>query len=249
MKKLINFEEYKIRNKWTSFQDSYNHLLEEIKFLCDKFDIQESIEICSIFSYLYKNGFLSYQNKFNFSMDENYDSFIENNLPGSNIILGKGNDKHITSLLNDIMHKMNFDSYIIQSRYNEKSLSRGNIILFSILKELYMNHNLNFINDETPYFFDATNFEILFQNKINKIKCMASNKVQNIEKEYFINPKFNQKIHKFVSASNIQIDDLLSKYYRIQYLCETEKYLLENFYFNNFQLFKEMNDYKIKRKV
>ena len=245
MKDRISEFKYRITNntyrKSNDFQELiylYDVLIHHTMNLIYEMSIDDPIEICSFYYYLYQNGYLSYLQDFRLDMEESFHPYLEINLPGSYLPYGKGVCRHLVIYLNDLLNKMNIKSYSISSEYPSNNTLNN-----------HPNHLLNYIKDEQPFFYDPTHFEFLMQTEKNNMKCFYANNLNHIQKDYyFIYPKLylrsmdNPISNNFLIPDHEYLENMILKITKTQELCKNNQDILKKFYLQNQNIYQNIHD-------
>ena len=88
-------------------KESYNELIKKYNKLNKEFNLNNPIQIHTMYSYLVDNGYLSTGKKFEFSDSQARDY---KSIMGANILTGKGVCRHISSMLTDILNDYNIEA-------------------------------------------------------------------------------------------------------------------------------------------
>ena len=99
--KLHTKDMNEIRTLYQQFIKNYNQMNTE-------FRLNNPIQICTMFSYLLYEGYLSKDKEFQFSGAEARDISA---ISGTNIIMGKGVCRHISSMFKDILNDYGIEAY------------------------------------------------------------------------------------------------------------------------------------------
>lgn len=86
----------------------YREFIKRYSELNKKNNLNNPIEIFTLFNYLYRNGYLSKDKKFNYNLDAK--TYNVGALMGANVITGEGVCRHISGMLSDIMVESGIDS-------------------------------------------------------------------------------------------------------------------------------------------
>lgn len=122
---ILNSKEYLEAYK------SYLLVLDELSKLFENLDWDNEMKLFSGYSYLLKKGYLSVDCQFNYSRNISSCS----GLWGSNILLGEGNCKHISSMLTDILKVNGYDAHNIGMLLDKEDIYYFNDIDFSYSEE------------------------------------------------------------------------------------------------------------------
>ena len=161
-----------------AMDSSYNELLNNFNNLSNELGLKEPLELYSLYTYMYSNGYLSYNKSFNFGSSPDITSRM-----GSAVVNGQGVCRHISSLFTDILNndKNNgikaatigvyaYDNDLDTS--NSEQVSRsidGNLFMKPLYKTIG-NHAITICEYEGKvYAFDPTNetnLKILDEKKL-----------------------------------------------------------------------------------
>lgn len=88
----------------------YDQVLENYVKLNKQFELQNPVELFTMFCYMYSNGYLSKERVFKYDAGKLYDIY---SLYGTNVINGKGCCRHITSMFTDVLKLYEMESYVL----------------------------------------------------------------------------------------------------------------------------------------
>ena len=243
--------------EFTELEEKYTELVKQLANFFKSNNILEPISILSTYSYLIKNGYLSFDHKFFY--EKSIDDCIY--LLGTNVISGFGVCRHITTLLTDIYKELGYDSYNISMVFEKtKSLSRQKYssinekkdlkyylkkIQFILNSNLY-NHLVTLVNtDNGSLIIDPTNDIVSYVNQSKRILSAID---QNTSFTCCYMPIFNlEEENNYDSILNITnekyLDQIADNYNNSWDMISNNNYLASNLYNQNANLYKEV-DYK-----
>lgn len=197
-----------IRELYQEFIKNYNKLNKT-------FNLNDPVQINTMFSYLLYEGYLSKDKEFEFSSKQARDMA---NLGGANIITGKGVCRHISSMLTDIMN-----DYGIQSNQLGVCSMNYNIKIKILNEQKYTKEELHnwcrtHITDENTYSFiiklidafidkNKQNIELSYEieDEKNSIKKIVGNHAISVAfkdgKTYFLDPT-QSRIYRMIEDGN-----------------------------------------------
>lgn len=100
----------KVRNNTKEFviiRENYSRILDNYSKLLEKFDLDNPVQISTMFSNMVEDGYLSVDKTFKFDRLNVYDY---SGLGGTNIINGHGVCRHYSAFLTDILHNKDIDA-------------------------------------------------------------------------------------------------------------------------------------------
>ena len=95
-------------NNVTQIKTMYNEFINNYNELNNTFELENPIQIYTMFNYLLYKGYLSKDKQYTFSSENTRDVLPIN---GTNILLGQGVCRHISSFLKDILDDYGINSY------------------------------------------------------------------------------------------------------------------------------------------
>lgn len=245
--------------------NSYKEVVSHVVSLFKELDILDPVKVFSVYSYLIRSGFLSYQHQFV------YNKMVDDGiyLLGSNVISGEGVCRHICSFLTDIYQKMGYVSCNISMVANkdlesmekkkypcivhdEKRSLKGRLddfFYFISTGGAPYNHLVTLVKDSHgTLLMDPTNDIVFFVGASKDIFPV-------IEKDIYMNctymPLFNSDIDvpfsSFLKTTDSDVvQGIFDKYDATWNFCEKNSGLFEYFYCDNYDLYQ---DVVRKRKV
>lgn len=99
----------------------YREFIRRYGKLNRELELDNPIEIFTLFNYLYNNGYLSKDKKFKYNLDAK--TYNVGALLGANVIAGEGVCRHISGMLSDIMNENNIDSINLSVYLNNYFIS------------------------------------------------------------------------------------------------------------------------------
>jgi len=202
-----------IRNLYQEFIKNYNKLN-------DTFNLNDPIEIQTMFNYLLYNGYLSRDKSFEFTCETARDIHT---IQGAEIITGKGVCRHISSTLTDILNNRDInasnlcclqrESFINVKMLDEEKYSHQELIDWvrnHIINERERNLLYELLNRfEKEGIFSEINY--YFKNEKNPIKRMFGNhEICFAEKDnihYFLDPTQGRIYRLKEGTKNILYDE------------------------------------------
>lgn len=203
-----------IRNLYQLFITSYNKLNKV-------FDLNDPIEIHTMFNYLLYKGYLSVDKNFEFSKSEARDI---NGLLGVNVITGKSVCRHISAMLVDILNNYEIEAsqlavYYIRYNININILKQPKYTKEELIKWVQTN-----ITDEQSYSFvmkyieelvDKHNQSIELSTEMVEDKNILERKIGNHAiafafkdgKSYYLDPTQARTYRMRENDKNILYDD------------------------------------------
>lgn len=257
---LINFyiekfdmEALKFENKYKYSKENYDRILKGFKELAKKLDLQNSLEISILYSYLMWNGYFS-KNKKLYYQEEN--RALMSGMYSYDVINGNGVCLNFSDFLRDILNECGYsssvltslvDEYPIKSSYEpgikrnyiESSENKKIPFVYKFLINKVGNHALNLIEDkEKFYIYDSTNLRFLTLDDINTASVvLGSGKLKIFPYLSYLHNTRNERVAMNRLCSS---NDLSSPYSTMDYIVTTEKCL--NLFAKNKKLFN--NYYK-----
>ena len=269
-------EVYENSIELNSLKESYMEFIHKICYFFKKLDISNPIVIFGVYSYLLKNGYLSFQHKFVYrkNIEDCYPLF------GTNVIEGEGVCRHISAMLTDIYNEMGFVSYNLSSIF-DRSIPRlltqelnvindmvpsasftSRFLSYLIVYPPY-NHLVTLVNSENgSLIIDATNDGIFFVNQKKQIvSVLNSNMSIECGFEQLFNKDTNYKLSELlVPTHSDSIYYLAFYYYQGYHFADSYCSYFEDFYQDNKNLYvdvveqkrglsKEFSRYILKKKL
>lgn len=171
---MANLIYHKIKDnkaKYEIIEYHYNILLENMIKLSRELNLENSLELCILYSYLLWGGYLSKDKAYEFN-----DKDIQriDGIHYADIMTGRGVCLNISDMLKDFLNKNNYKSAIITNHYSKKTklnyridISKKNseekqTLYKKVLEEIRLarkaDHAFNLIEDNNGmYIFDSTN--------------------------------------------------------------------------------------------
>ncbi len=264
---MRNYEINVIKSvEYENLYKSYMIMLKEVLELLKNLNADNEMKMFAMYIYLYRKGFLSLNHEFyfsTFSHDSRYYPF------GANIACGEGCCRHISSMLNDLLHLSNIQSYNIimnlddsfsgfvddvpiqLGQIDEDDVVVADDFFTKIARFLDFTCKFNrfnhcatlFVDDEHSYIMDATNNSLFFIHDSKAFNC------NYFEIGYY--KAFNDfkkiKLSKVLEETNCKKIELLSNdYYNIINMCKECDDIFEKFYKEHKDLYGEIVD---KRRI
>lgn len=252
--------EREFTSDYNKIKIEYQEIVKNYNKMNKLFNLNDPIEVYTMFNHLLYNGYLSVNKKFEYYKKEND---IDSKL-GVNIITGQGVCRHISSLLTDILNDYGIEACnLIVYISKEKEISLKDKKFLEILKilpnyiqekqaEMYGNHAISCaFKDDKSYYLDSTN---KFTGRINDNKIIVCDDYKFIPKlnmTKFINEKMQYlKLKQRLIDSNPSISKeeekiLIDKTINI---CDDNKDIFEKFYNENKEIYQEINAKVLKLK-
>ena len=227
--------------------NSYHDIVVKISQLFRDFRIYNPISIFSIYSYLLKNGYLSYQHEFVFEKNIN-DCYP---LLGVNIMEGRAVCRHISTLLCDIYRELGFESYKVSTILDRNVTSfpqldmkkiEGEDVSKSLLSRLLIhyppyNHLVTLVNHPVygSLIVDATNDTIFTVRRDKKIESILDkDRFIDCDIESIFNEDMYYNMKKILVPTNPDLLSYLSLFYSqgINFSLKNS-YYFEKFYQSN----------------
>ncbi len=255
------------RDKYSKVMLEYKILLEKMSYLAKELNLQNSLELNILFSYLLWNGYLSKNKEYRFNSND------KKNIPGlffADIMDGFGVCLNNSEMLKDFLNHNGYISSLCQNFFNNKS-EVNNIInierkndeveskknLIERILKRKPNHVFNIIEDSNQlYIYDSTN--LLLHKIINPYESTLINGKGNFKLfpyQSYMNCANSQEIElldKLITTDNYSSpytkEDLISTSEIILEIIQSSRTLLEEFYTDvrpNILCISEMTD-KIK---
>lgn len=210
--KLHTKDMSEIRTFYQQFIQNYNKMNKD-------FELNNPIQIYTMFNYLLYEGYLSKGKEFQFSGEEARDI---NAISGTNIIMGKGVCRHISSMFKDILNDYGIEAYNLGCycrTYNVNiNIKEQQNFSYNELREWVKKH---IIDERTNRFLNALIDEMEKQEKYaefsykqeeekNPIKKMVGNHVICYSRyngaDYYLDPT-QTRIYRLNSNSNTLYDN------------------------------------------
>ena len=182
---VAHFYVEKKTEEYQSLKEYYNKVIDNFISFAQSLDIKDPIEIFSLYVYLYRGGYLSYNHQFTYDIDMKDLSLLN----GLDVIRGTGVCRSISSMLTDIYQRIGFNSSNLSVNTNgetiqnlshlcplklEKSEKGGKFakVISSFTKVIKLPNHLITIVDDTKYSYplDPTNDGILYPSKFGKLR-------------------------------------------------------------------------------
>lgn len=251
---------------YKQIKNLYNNIITNLANFLKEQNITDPVEIFTVYQFMYRNGYLSYNHNFNYDIDMKDLS----KLNGVDVVRGTGVCRSISSFLTDLYKEMGYDSCNLLVNANRTVLNnidrQGNYPKWKINKKTsgfvktisklsgvipMSNHLITLVEkDGKTYVFDPTNDAFLIKGKNNEL-ILPHQKDGRMKISYFVNC-----VHKILGQtgalkSKTQIEEHLQNP-TIDYETYTEIYkntliyirnnisLFQQFYENNNSLYLEL---------
>ena len=257
---------------YKQLKNLYNNIIINLANFLKEQNITDPVEIFTVYQFMYRNGYLSYNHNFNYDIDMK-DLY---KLNGADVVRGTGVCRSISSFLTDLYKEMGYDSCNLLVNANRTVLNnidrQGDYPKWKISKKTsgfvktiskvssvipMSNHLITLLEkDGKTYVFDPTNDAFLIKGKNNEL-ILPDQKDGRMKISYFMNC-----VHRILGQtgnlkSKSQIEDYLQNP-TIDYETYKEIYkntliyirnnisLFQQFYENNnslyLDLFQKIND-------
>lgn len=252
-------EEYKDLKKY------YEEIINRFTDLANSLELTDPIEIFSLYVYMYRGGYFSYQHQFIYDIDMKDLSLLN----GLDVIRGRGVCRSISSMLTDIYQKMGFHSNNLSVNTDretinslshlcplklEKSQSGSKFakIIGDFTKVIKLPNHLITIVDDTKYSYtlDPTNDGILYPTKFGKLRVHNNPKLgmQNYISMltlqsligHFSTPNKIPGVIKQLDMDTIELSTFEYLYRNTLGIIERKKSALDEFYENNKDLYEQI---------
>ena len=148
---------YKVNKEFYEVEKQYKSIINDFVNLTKSLNLNNPIELATLFNYTYKNGYLSINHKYEYNtkkLDEHF------SLLGATIITGRACCRHSSAFLNDVYRKRHIESYKILTGMNTKQYKKSYSIKnkYSLIKlkqelkkiKLPQEEVIKFINKKHP---------------------------------------------------------------------------------------------------
>jgi len=262
---VAHFYAEKKTEEYKDLKIYYEEVLNRFVSLAKTLNIKDPIEIFSLYVYMYRGGYFSYQHQFVYDIDMKDLSLLN----GLDVMRGKGVCRSISSMLTDIYQKMGFQSSNLSVHTSgetirnlshlsplklEKTQSGSKFakIISSFTKIVKLpNHLITIVDDDTySYTLDPTNDGILYPTKFGKLRVYDNPKLgmQNYISVLtlqsllgnFSTPNQIPGTIKQLGMDTIELSTFEYLYRSTLSIVERNKPLLEEFYENNKELYEQI---------
>lgn len=185
----------------------YDTIINNYKKLNKEFNFNDYTSVFTLYTYMYKNGYLSYKKAFNYTDSPLLDYL---NYLGVDVINGAGCCRNISKMFSDILDKLDIENYIINLNVSDTRLKY----------KLLGNHSINMVVDSSKaHYFDPTNDcifnlegNLLVGRKVNTKKAIIGfdNRFKRLLPSYTPNYKMQKETYKIIISSL----DILQKFYQ-----------------------------------
>lgn len=183
---LLNMQRTNIR----TYENEYTHykkILKRYAILAQSLGLENSLQVCMLFTYLLWNGYFSVTGK-NVSSTKNLLS--KNGLFAFDIMNGKGVCIHHSAMLRDFLNECGYKSASLSTNFNKNievdyipkirrrnEKGENNIPLMDCLvmpiQKVMGDHEFNLVYEEGRYYiYDATNILLIEIKNVNKAKLV-----------------------------------------------------------------------------
>lgn len=251
---------------YKQIENLYDNIITNLANFLKEQNITDPVEIFTIYQFMYRNGYLSYNHNFNYDMDMKDLS----KLNGTDVVRGTGVCRSISSFLTDLYKKMGYDSCNLLVNANRTILNnidkQGDYPKWKINKKTsrfvkviskvstiipMSNHLITLLEkDEKTYIFDATNDAFLIKGKNNKL-ILPNQKNGRMKIHYFINCinklsgqigslKSKKQIKDYLQNPTIDYETYKEIYKNTLIYIKNNILLFQEFYENNTSLYLEL---------
>jgi len=250
----------------------YDNVLERTSSLMEEFSLESPVAICAMYTYLYRNGYLSKDHQFKYTMKLK-------DLPrlyGADVINGNGVCRSLASFLSDLYEKMGYDSETISvnassdscrsldklcpTPLNADASSKKIVKIVSkctgVIK--VANHMITRVSDNGyNYVLDPTNdgilyslgkkFVVLGHEDIAMTFSPLSTSINRLSGRISGNVLLNGLNDK-LNFPSIDIEEYRTIYLETLKMCQENPDILEQFYCQNSELYEEIASIMMKQK-
>ena len=255
---------YRNSKEYLELYHHYQIFLEELSKMASDLAWNNEMKIFSGYSYLLKKGYLSLEHQFYFSKYS--DDALD--LLGTNIMLGRGVCRNISSGLTDLLNISGYSAYNIDMLLDKDivalsdlellefeeidALTEGNDeiylrenILFKLvyfiirLRDFYNHRGTLFVDDNHSYIMDATNDTIYCIN--DDLKCFQGENIFDINFDSFANRGKKIKLGEVLKpTSEWLLESRLNDYNEVLEMCGELTDVFEKFYREHKDLYREI---------
>ena len=263
---LLTFRIEPSMSDYKEIESLYNNIVSNLAIFLKKLNILDPVEIFTVYQFMYRNGYLSYNHSFN------YDISMKDlaKLNGADVIRGTGVCRSIASFLTDLYKEMGYNSCNLLVNANSEILNnidrKGNYPKWKISKKTNSfvkaiskmtniasasNHLITFVEkDDNSYIFDPTNDAFLIKGKKNEL-VLPNNKEGRMKISYIMN-SFNRitgsngnlesksKIKNQLEKPSIDYKEYENTYKNTLLFIKDNLLLFEEFYNKNFNLYVDL---------
>lgn len=262
---IANFYVERKTEEYKDLKNYYEEIIKSFEDLANTLDLTDPIEIFSLYVYMYRGGYFSYQHKFTYDINMKDLSLLN----GLDVIRGTGVCRSISSMLTDIYNQMGFNSNnmivntdreTIQNLSHlspmklEKSSqgSKFSKIITDFTKVIKLPNHLITVVDDTEYSYtlDPTNDGILYPTKFGKLrihnnpKLGMQNYVSALTLQSLIGnlttPNRIPGIKKQLDMNTIELSTFEYLYQNALSIIEQNQSLLNEFYETNKGLYEQI---------
>ena len=251
---------------YKQIKNLYNNIITNLaNFLKDQ-NITDPVEIFTVYQFMYRNGYLSYNHNFNYDVDMKDLS----KLNGVDVVRGTGVCRSISSFLTDLYKEMGYDSCNLLVNANRTVLNnidrQGNYPKWKISKKTsgfvkiiskvssvipMPNHLITLLEkDGKTYVFDPTNDAFLIKGKNNEL-ILPDQKDGRMKVSYFMNCvqrilgqigtlKSKAQIEDYLQNPTIDYETYKEIYKNTLIYIKNNISLFQQFYENNNSLYLEL---------
>lgn len=257
-----NFRTQRFTEEYKQIESNYKFIIKNTCQLYQRLGISDSpIKIFATYVYMYRSGYFSYNNNFEYSIDMK--DFA--GLTGVDVIRGTGVCRSISSMLTDIYRELGYKSYNLSVRASSESIANLQKLSSISLKKSdkgkkfakivgkvtdklpIANHLITMVRtNDKNYVFDPTNDGFLYKDRRNKIITFTDQSA--IMNNYFFESfminllgMYNDGVHISNQIKQLNMPTVGNKTYRKEYLealqlcIDNEKIFIE-FYNTNKEL-------------
>lgn len=224
-------------------KEIYQEFIKKYNKLNKIFDLNDPVQIHTMFNYLVSKGYLSFDKNYSFSGNQarDYKSIL-----GANILTGKGVCRHTASMLTDILNDYNIEAGSLgvcsqEVSVNIKFIDEQKYTKEELIKWLHSHtlndKSLNLLKEIIEYLDknDKLNIELqyIIKEEKNYLKKLIGNHAITYAykdgKSYYLDPTLDRIYRK---EGNVLSDSELSVYPKI---------LSSLFYLDNYNIYANMN--------
>lgn len=263
---MINFKIEPHTEDYKKIKDLYDKIILNFVDFLKKQDITDPLEIFVVYQYLYRNGYLSYNQTFNY--DVNMKDLSK--LSGADVVRGTGVCRSISSFLTDVYKKFGYNSCNLLVNANRGVLDsierQGNYPKWKITNKTQKfskivtkftsvlpvsNHLITFIEkDGKCLIFDPTNDGFLIKRNNNEL-VLPNNEKESMKLNYLLNSiqrilgavanlKGNKELKEELNLPTIDYEEYKRIYIETLNYCKNNIQMFQEFYENNKSLYEDL---------
>jgi len=259
---------YELSLEYQTLLSSYQEVLREVTNLFHEMEWDNEAKIFAGYSYLLKQGYLSYEHEFRYAVNT---GFVDK-MFGVDVIRGLGNCKHINTMLSDLLILENYSTYrlgmnldhsvsylndmkLLISKNQEGSSSEelvgiGKVlsdILFKVFEKMDpSNHLVTLVCDnEHSYVMDACN-DTIFGVDLEK-NIVQNNHIFDVRLSSIIKESKNVKLKDILKPTlESKLEQRLDDYSWAWNMCFSNQDIFEKFYLEHKDMYFDVLE---KRRV